>query len=115
MAKTAAQLERQRQAKTKFVNVGGRLVPADVYGSLSRTEKARLQELGVERFSGYVEQERARFKATHRQVGPVELDNWVKKEEFAKLSVANQELLMELGTEAFNALQEAQKAEYRFF
>ena len=110
MAKTVAQIERQRQAGKATVEVGGRRIPADVYRSLSRTDKAKLRELGAEGFNEYKEQQHA------QQLAKFEAENiklpdgkYISKEEYASLSESNQGLLLELGLDAYNKLKKEQK------
>jgi len=110
MAKTIAQIERQRRAKQDVVEVGrGELVPVDVYRALSREDKARLKELGIEAFS--VEREAKRQAKFEKESIQLSSGEPVSRSDFEALSVANQELLMELGLDAFNELLEEQKKE----
>ena len=99
MAKTIAQIERQRKAKQDVVEVRpGEYIPTKSYQALSREDKAKIKELGVDAFVLGKQAERAEqqaeIEANYIQLPSCE---YVSKAEFEALTHDEQAHLMAVG------------------
>lgn len=118
MAKTTAQMERQKRTAGRYVELrSGERVPAETYEALSRTDRARLQELGVEGFqqdiAGRLAKEQAVYASRQADIAAnyVQLSTgeYVAKVTFEALTSEQQERLLAVGAEQFTEGQEAER------